>query len=206
LGFGSLSAALLISVLYLRVTFQVDSTGDECRLSLSHESFDRQSSVTYHGRLILLNTLENFKGLDRKALLLEETNKVWENIQSGEWLLYPERLVPFVFTVYADLKKFHYYYWNCFPALCFPENIKQEVSSFAGDAGKLMSYFNDTNFHAFLLDSKGNCLSLLDLGAIDDATDVKTNQLPTSVGWERNMQGKTIPQFVDMRKQFDPKK
>ncbi|KAK6055997.1 hypothetical protein COOONC_06499 [Cooperia oncophora] len=37
-----------------------------------------------------------------------------------------------------------------------------------------------------------------------DETD--TNQLPTSVGWERNMQGKTIPQFVDMRKQFDPKK
>ncbi|PIO76600.1 putative E1-like protein-activating enzyme Gsa7p/Apg7p [Teladorsagia circumcincta] len=149
-----------------------DTVGDECRLSLNHESFERQSSGTYHGRLILLNTLENFKGLDRKTLLLEETSKVWGIIESGEWLLYPERLVPFVFTVYADLKKFHYYFWNCFPALCFPENIKQQVFSFADD-GKLMKYFNDTKFCAFLLDSKGNCTSMQDLGGTEDAADVK---------------------------------
>ncbi|XGW25217.1 hypothetical protein V3C99_006552 [Haemonchus contortus] len=238
-----------------------DTTGYECRLSLSHDSFERHSPGAYHGRLILLNTLENFKGVDRKALLFEEACKVWKNIESGEWLLYPERLVPFVLTVYADLKKFHYYYWNCFPALCFPENVKEKVFTFV-DNGTLMNYFYDTKVHAFLLNSEGNCSSLQDLGGAEDAADVKivfadpspvadcagwplrnlvaavaymkrswrwcsfislrggntmkefkiswdeiqTDQLPTSVGWERNIQGKMVPQFADMRKQFDPKK
>lgn len=34
----------------------------------------------------------------------------------------------------------------------------------------------------------------------------KINRVPASVGWERNHQGKMVPQFADLRKQFDPKK
>ncbi|PIO57829.1 hypothetical protein TELCIR_20751, partial [Teladorsagia circumcincta] len=170
---------------------------------------------TYHGRLILLNTLENFKGLDRKTLLLEEASKVWEIIESGEWLLYPERLVPFVFTVYADLKKFHYYFWNCFPALCFPENIKQQIvfadpSPVADCAGwplrnlvAAVAYMKRSWRWCSFVSLKGGG----DLKGFKISWDeTEPNQLPASVGWERNLQGKMVPQFVDMRKQFDPRK
>ncbi|VDO20296.1 unnamed protein product [Haemonchus placei] len=203
-----------------------DTTGYECRLSLSHDSFERHSPGAYHGRLILLNTLENFKGVDRKALLFEEACKVWENIESGEWLLYPERLVPFVLTVYADLKKFHYYYWNCFPALCFPENVKEKVRSSMGaphqrynhPPRKLLIVFADPSpvvdcagwplrnlvaAVAYMKRSWRWC-SFISLRGGNIMKDVwptaNCYQLPTSVGWERNIQGKMVPQFADMRK------
>ncbi|KAK6026778.1 hypothetical protein OSTOST_07239 [Ostertagia ostertagi] len=157
-------------------------------------------------------------------------------------------------TFWAELNRRKLHEWRL-------DETPREVFPFADD-GKLISYFNDTKFYAFLLDSKGNCASMQDLGGIEDAADVKIvfadpspvadcagwplrnlvaavaymkrswrwcsfvslkgggdlkefkiswdetepNQLPASVGWERNMQGKMVPQFVDMRKQFDPKK
>lgn len=33
-------------------------------------------------------------------------------------------LIPFLIIFFQDLKKYHFYYWFCFPALCFPEGIK----------------------------------------------------------------------------------
>uniref|UniRef100_A0A0K0D0P3 Ubiquitin-like modifier-activating enzyme ATG7 n=1 Tax=Angiostrongylus cantonensis TaxID=6313 RepID=A0A0K0D0P3_ANGCA len=226
--------------------FKVDCTGDMCRLSLSHESFEPSIPGAYSGRLLLMNTLDSFKRLDRKALLFDEAMKVWENIKSGIWLEEPICLMPFTFTVFADLKKFQYHYWNCYPAICYPTNIRQE-DSHAIENDKLMYYFDHTKAHAFLVDRVGECLPLLNLINICDPAEVKVvfadpspvpgcagwplrnllaavayfkrtwrwcsfislrgvNQLPASVGWERNSEGKLLSQFVDMRQQFDPKK
>ncbi|KAK5966757.1 ThiF domain-containing protein [Trichostrongylus colubriformis] len=43
--------------------------------------------------------LENFKGLDRRTLFQKEACKVWQSIESGEWMLCPKRLISFIFTV-----------------------------------------------------------------------------------------------------------
>ncbi|EYC42891.1 hypothetical protein Y032_0513g2756 [Ancylostoma ceylanicum] len=299
----------------------VETVGECCWLSLGHESFQQSDANVCNGQLLLFNTLENFKGLDRKALLRREAQKVWDLIVSGEWLYHPDRLTTFIFTVFADLKKYQYYYWNCFPTLCFPSQIKQEVSfdvnlvSFllfwraasiffkrnsvrspiAGNKcgrscgqcqivgpvcairpylcfiakvvsinvdGKPLHYYDKERAHVFLLYSDGQCVPLHKIVEVSDPTEMKVvyadpspvrgragwplrnlvaavayskpswnscsfislregnhleefkisweqanvNDFPPTVGWERTHEGKMVPQFADMRKQFDPKK
>ncbi|VDM79220.1 unnamed protein product [Strongylus vulgaris] len=121
----------------------IETVGDYCWLSLGHESFEQSYTNAYHGRLLLYNTLESFKGLDRRSLLKSEAQKIWHVIESGEWLEHPEYLTTFVFTVYADLKKYQYYYWNCFPTLCYPSDMKQEVS----ERPVLLHAYNFKEYH-----------------------------------------------------------
>ncbi|XP_061639768.1 ubiquitin-like modifier-activating enzyme ATG7 isoform X2 [Phyllopteryx taeniolatus] len=45
-------------------------------------------------------------------------------MRSGDALTNPSILCRFILLTFADLKKYHFYYWFCFPALCFPEGIK----------------------------------------------------------------------------------
>ncbi|KIH63716.1 hypothetical protein ANCDUO_05979 [Ancylostoma duodenale] len=190
------------------VTFAMlglETVGECCWLSLGHESFQQNGANVYNGQLLLFNTLENFKGLDRKRLLRVEAQKVWDLIVSGEWLQYPDRLTTFIFTVYADLKKYQYYYWNCFPTLCFPSNIRQEVVPIEVD-GKPIHFYDEQKAHVFLLASDGNCCPLRKIIEISDPSEMKVNDFPPTVGWERTHEGKMVPQFADMRKQFDPKK
>ncbi|EPB71221.1 hypothetical protein ANCCEY_09683 [Ancylostoma ceylanicum] len=193
----------------------VETVGECCWLSLGHESFQQSDANVCNGQLLLFNTLENFKGLDRKALLRREAQKVWDLIVSGEWLYHPDRLTTFIFTVFADLKKYQYYYWNCFPTLCFPSQIKQEVvyadpSPVRGRAGwplrnlvAAVAYSKPSwNSCSFISLREGNHLEEFKISW----EQANVNDFPPTVGWERTHEGKMVPQFADMRKQFDPKK
>ncbi|RCN48058.1 ubiquitin--protein ligase, partial [Ancylostoma caninum] len=247
---------------YISGSFSLfETVGECCWLSLGHESFQQSGANVCNGQLLLFNTLENFKGLDRKRLLRVEAQKIWDLIVSGEWLQYPDRLSTFIFTVYADLKKYQYYYWNCFPTLCFPSNIRQEVVPIDVD-GKPIHFYDEQKAHVFLLDSDGNCCPLRKLVEVSDPNEMKVvyadpspvrgragwplrnlvaavaylkpswnrcsfislrggnhleefkiswepstvSDFPPTVGWERTHEGRMVPQFADMRKQFDPKK
>uniref|UniRef100_A0A1I7XKJ9 E2 ubiquitin-conjugating enzyme n=1 Tax=Heterorhabditis bacteriophora TaxID=37862 RepID=A0A1I7XKJ9_HETBA len=150
-----------------------DVTGDDCRLSLSHESFGTHTSGVYHGLLYVLNTLEAFKKLDRLALLKSEGDKIWNIITNGYWLQNPERLTSFAFTVFADLKKFQYFYWNCTPALCFPNDIKQEVLNYIGSSEVLLEYYRMSSKQVFLINSEQDCLDLTTLPSVDDPNTIK---------------------------------
>ncbi|MED6253213.1 Autophagy protein 7, partial [Ataeniobius toweri] len=70
------------------------------------------------------NTLDAFKATDKKALLEKEAKEIWDAIQTGAALKNPSILCRFILLTFADLKKYHFYYWFCFPALCFPDGLK----------------------------------------------------------------------------------
>nr|XP_031542082.1 ubiquitin-like modifier-activating enzyme ATG7 isoform X3 [Vicugna pacos] len=105
-----------------------DSAGLPARLTLEFSAFDMSAPTPAHccpavGTLHNTNTLEAFKAADKKLLLEQAANEIWASIRSGAALDNPVLLNKFLLLTFADLKKYHFYYWFCSPALCLPESI-----------------------------------------------------------------------------------
>ncbi|KAJ3603353.1 hypothetical protein NHX12_031095 [Muraenolepis orangiensis] len=99
------------------------------RLTLEFSAFDVDGKTPARccpavGTLYNTNTLDAFKTTDKKGLLEKEAQEIWDAIQSGAAMKDPSVLCKFILLTFADLKKYHFYYWFCFPALCFPQGIK----------------------------------------------------------------------------------
>ncbi|CAI4224541.1 unnamed protein product [Auanema sp. JU1783] len=130
-----------------------DLVGNECRLNFSHESFDSDSSGL-PGTVLLFNTIEAFKALPKGEFIKQQGNKIWGSITSGNWLEDPMSLQNFSLTLFADLKKFHYYYWLCTPAvLNFPRDLKAQINSCNGlDKEALLKYYEESQQTIFIID------------------------------------------------------
>uniref|UniRef100_A0A8C5HCC4 Ubiquitin-like modifier-activating enzyme ATG7 n=1 Tax=Gouania willdenowi TaxID=441366 RepID=A0A8C5HCC4_GOUWI len=106
-----------------------DPVGLPTRLTLEYSAFDIDGPTPARccpafGTLYNTNTIDAFKDTDKKALLEKEAKEIWEAIQSGAAIKNPSILCRFILLTFADLKKYNFYYWFCFPALCFPEGLK----------------------------------------------------------------------------------
>uniref|UniRef100_A0A671N172 Ubiquitin-like modifier-activating enzyme ATG7 n=1 Tax=Sinocyclocheilus anshuiensis TaxID=1608454 RepID=A0A671N172_9TELE len=108
-----------------------DPVGLPTRLTLEFSAFDVDGATPARccpasGTLYNTNTLEAFKTVDKKALLDKAANEIWSVIQSGAALEDSSILNKFILLTFADLKKYNFYYWFCFPALCFLEGVQLE--------------------------------------------------------------------------------
>ncbi|XP_016431353.1 ubiquitin-like modifier-activating enzyme ATG7 [Sinocyclocheilus rhinocerous] len=108
-----------------------DPVGLPTRLTLEFSAFDVDGATPARccpasGTLYNTNTLEAFKTIDKKALLDKAASEIWSVIQSGAALEDSSILNKFILLTFADLKKYHFYYWFCFPALCFLEGVQLE--------------------------------------------------------------------------------
>ena len=75
------------------------------------------------GTVTIKNTIEAFKNEDKAAFIKLEAAKIWDRISNGSWLDRPEELNKFSILMFADLKKFMFYYWFAFPALTLPTSV-----------------------------------------------------------------------------------
>ncbi|XP_074862311.1 ubiquitin-like modifier-activating enzyme ATG7 [Carettochelys insculpta] len=105
-----------------------DPFGLPARLTLEFSAFDVNAATPAHccpavGTLYNTNTFESFKSFDKKSLLEKAANEIWESIKSGAALENPMLLNTFLLLTFADLKKYHFYYWLCYPALCLPDGV-----------------------------------------------------------------------------------
>lgn len=70
------------------------------------------------GTVINRNTIEGFKEQDKAKILGDEGKKLMEIIKN-DGIEKPTLLTRFLMFCFADLKKYHYYYWFAFPAPSF---------------------------------------------------------------------------------------
>ncbi|XP_050304450.1 ubiquitin-like modifier-activating enzyme ATG7 [Anthonomus grandis grandis] len=145
---------------------EVDSTS-------FNESFTSQNMyIPFKGKIFNKNTIENFKECNKMDLLNAEGINIWDKIVSGEALKKPFILNSFIILSFADLKKYHYFYWFAYPV---PYNISIEKidSCLIGDVLKeeeIQLFFetftklDDIQKPYFLFDNKVN--SILPLAEI----------------------------------------
>ncbi|KAI8911106.1 hypothetical protein EDD86DRAFT_246442 [Gorgonomyces haynaldii] len=81
---------------------------------LNHESFERGSLP---GVLHNTNTIEDFKSLDKQAFLSRMASRIWNAIGDPSILKQPNQMALFALISFADIKKYKFYYWACFPCL-----------------------------------------------------------------------------------------
>jgi len=74
-------------------------------------------AVPLQGRLHNTNTMEEFRGLDPTAAAKSATADVWGAITSGAALKDSSLLQRFALNTFADLKKYHFYFWFAFPVV-----------------------------------------------------------------------------------------
>ncbi|XP_071960528.1 ubiquitin-like modifier-activating enzyme ATG7 [Antedon mediterranea] len=106
-----------------------DPSGMPSRLCLEYDAFDKSNGIPPHcfpsnGTLFNTNTVDDFKNLDKKILLQDAAQQMWDDIVSGRAISDPRLLSKFLLLTYADLKKYQYYYWFAFPAICQIEGAR----------------------------------------------------------------------------------
>ncbi|XP_072521960.1 ubiquitin-like modifier-activating enzyme ATG7 [Salminus brasiliensis] len=136
-----------------------DPSGLPTRLTLEFSAFDIDGPTPAHccpavGTLYNTNTLEAFKSTDKKALLDKAATEIWNAIKSGAAVDDPTVLSRFILLTFADLKKYNFYYWFCFPALCFLDGIQ-----FVRDPVLLEQKFSPKQISSFQAAYDGLCSS-----------------------------------------------
>lgn len=157
--------------------------------NIDYSAFDNDfqvppNSFPLNGYLINTNTLDDFKMKDKKVLLQSFGAKIWDAIKNGDALNTPSTLQTLLCFTFADLKKYHYYYWAAFPAVIYPE-VK-----LIGKTQKFTKYFTSEQVSQFLdaydnlctddkiaflvhISKEGNCCisKLQEYDAIKNASD-----------------------------------
>ncbi|CAF4562167.1 unnamed protein product, partial [Rotaria sp. Silwood2] len=82
-----------------------------------------QQQYSVDGTLKLVNTIEEFKTFDIDSALKSESSILWNDFVQGHTLENPQKLNRFYLLIFADLKKYIYYYWFAFPTFLVPTSF-----------------------------------------------------------------------------------
>nr|CAB3224228.1 ubiquitin-like modifier-activating enzyme ATG7 [Phallusia mammillata] len=121
-----------------------DVEGLPCRHNVDYKAFEKMEKAPplcfmSHGTLWNKNTIEDFKSCNKKQILQDVADTLWQQITNGEAIKNPSCLVRFVLLSFADLKKYLFYYWFAFPAFVHPTAIVKNIC-------KPLSNLNCPNF------------------------------------------------------------
>ena len=105
-------------------------TSDKSHLFMSKQCFSEENwendenMIKLKGDIYNFNVLEQFKKLDKIKFLEERAHELYE-----KGIKDINKCVGFSIISFADLKKYHFYYWVCFPSFTIPKweiQLKQD--------------------------------------------------------------------------------
>ncbi|KAI9675620.1 MAG: Autophagy protein 7 [Caeruleum heppii] len=112
------SARKLLGIYELRPT---DSPEASCRMQVLGNALTTNdvSAGGYRAEGIIknVNTIEEYRAMDKPAMLQRAGRTIWEAIKDGTIYSCPSLLASFAMLSFADLKKYKFTYWFAFPAL-----------------------------------------------------------------------------------------
>lgn len=125
------------------------------------------------GTIFNKNTIEDFRGCDKTALMQAEGDRVIAAIKSGDWIGKPGLRTRFMILSYADLKKFDFYYCFGFPSPLYGNSILLESESVLNVTALDQATTKDTDlsFCAFKWDKEENTFTYKSLSDIISKTD-----------------------------------
>ena len=91
--------------------------------SYSEESFTKEDNKngSIFGIMKVLNKIEAFKTLDKVAFLQKQAEKIFSVMLDGSAIDFPNKLQQVAMLVFADLKKYKFFFWACYPSF-IPKN------------------------------------------------------------------------------------
>lgn len=95
-----------------RMQIHGNALGTTAELSASNSN-----SYYATGTIRNVNTVEDYRSLDKQALITAAGHELWDAINDGSIYDDVSRLAKFLVICFADLKKYRFSYWFAFPAL-----------------------------------------------------------------------------------------
>lgn len=193
-------------------------------LSLDYDSFGAKSDHNISGLLHNVNTIEEFKAINKQELLKAWSLKLLDDFNSNDFA------VKFHILSFSDLKKYKFYYWVAYPTLESEWEIVEEEDSsldfkfsepnkFYPVAEGEYAYVNNAldlklctqlKNHLFLLGYKG--IDHIKLHVYNPTTPktytlklISLNKADIKCsGWERTSQGRLGPKLANLSSLIDP--
>eukprot|EP00494_Astrolonche_serrata_P032080 UN32349 len=91
--------------------------------SLDEKYSSKSGFYRVPGTLQNLNKIEEFRDLDKKKVINDIAQFIFDSMKSGKFLEAPEELFRFHVISFSDLKKYTFLYWFAFPSI-LPKDFK----------------------------------------------------------------------------------
>lgn len=156
-----------------------------------NENLPQGSSFVVPGRLMNVNTINDFKSIKKRDLLMNSGNMIFNSIKNKGILSHPELLSSFFLLSFAELKKYRFYYW-----LCCPHLHSKFTSRIVSDASDEIRSYKDTLQHCDdaqikIIDHE-KAVSLTELFNYKDNIVIAFNDTSTKAGTSSYVLGNLI--------------
>ena len=115
----------------LSIDFEIKPIILTCSSFQTSDQSPKPNEGLLYGKLIMFNTIEEFKEADKKKLIFAEQERVWNLVKTSSLddLTDLDKLMArFVLLTFVDVKKYKVVYWFSFPAFDFPKSSTLSAS------------------------------------------------------------------------------